>query len=293
MDQIQQFINHLRFEKRYSGHTLEAYERDLLQFLSYLVQQYELSDPVMANSPMIRSWLVNRMEQGISSRSINRNITALKSFFRYAIRSGWTAENPMLRVNTPKVPKKLPVYVDAGKLDRLLDDTEFGSDYEGVRDLTILELLYGTGMRRAELLGLKTGDLDLRNGQLRVTGKRNKQRVIPLFPALQQRLNQYLEIRNVTFDSDDFLFLTKDGAPLYPGLLYRIVKKYLSLVSSHEKRSPHVLRHSFATEMLNQGADLNAIKEILGHSSLSATQVYTHNTIEKLKKAYQNAHPRA
>lgn len=293
MQIIREFIEHLQFEKRYSLHTIDAYNNDLQQWLHYIEKEYEINTISQVSAPIIRSWLVSMMESGISARSVNRKITALKSFYRFAIRAGHVQENPMLKVSSPKTPKKLPVYVEAQKLDQLLDNTAFPEGFEGLRDRTILELLYGTGIRRAELLQLQIRDIDLRNNQIKVTGKRNKQRVVPLFPELAEVISQYLALRNTIPGDSDALLIREDGTEMYAGLIYRIVKKYLSLISSHQKRSPHVLRHSFATEMLNNGADLNAIKEILGHANLSATQVYTHNTIEKLKKAYDKAHPRA
>jgi integrase/recombinase XerC len=208
------------------------------------------------------------------------------------MKSKWISINPMLKVVSPKIPKKLPVYLEAGKLDFLLDSTEFATDFTGIRDRLILELFYGTGMRRAELLTSTTEDLDLHQKQLKVTGKRNKQRIIPLHSGLLTLFEQYMTLRNSIKTEHSFVFITPEGKQLYPELVYRLVKKQLSKVSTQKKRSPHVLRHSFATEMLNQGADLNAIKEILGHANLSATQVYTHNSIEKLRDVYKKAHPR-
>jgi integrase/recombinase XerC len=293
MEAISSFIEHLRFEKRYSKHSLIAYEIDLKQWVSYLNSSYEVTQLEQVQVSFIRSWLVSMMENGLSARSINRKITALKSFYKYALRSGWVQINPMGKISSPKIPKRLPVYVEAEKLDLLLDQTEFSDDFEGIRNHLILEMFYGTGMRLSELIELELRDVDTRNLQLKVTGKRNKQRILPLFPSLAHQINKYLEMRNALTSSTSHFFITPDGKSLYPILVYRLVNKYLTKVSTQKKRSPHVLRHSFATEMLNKGADLNAIKEILGHANLSATQVYTHNTIEKLKVAYLQAHPRA
>ncbi|HPH81322.1 MAG TPA: tyrosine-type recombinase/integrase [Flavobacteriales bacterium] len=293
MEAISSFIEYLRFEKRYSKHSLIAYEIDLKQWVSYLNSSYEVTQLEQVQVPFIRSWLVSMMENGLSARSINRKITALKSFYKYALRSGWVQINPMGKISSPKIPKRLPVYVEADKLDLLLDQTEFSDDFEGIRNHLILEMFYGTGMRLSELIELELRDVDTRNLQLKVTGKRNKQRILPLFPSLAHQINKYLEMRNALTSSTSHFFITPDGKSLYPILVYRLVNKYLTKVSTQKKRSPHVLRHSFATEMLNKGADLNAIKEILGHANLSATQVYTHNTIEKLKVAYLQAHPRA
>jgi integrase/recombinase XerC len=293
MEAISSFIEYLRFEKRYSKHSLIAYEIDLKQWVSYLNSSYEVTQLEQVQVSFIRSWLVSMMENGLSARSINRKITALKSFYKYALRSGWVQINPMGKISSPKIPKRLPVYVEAEKLDLLLDQTEFTDDFEGIRNHLILEMFYGTGMRLSELIELELRDVDTRNLQLKVTGKRNKQRILPLFPSLSNQINKYLALRNAITTSTSHFFITPDGKSLYPILVYRLVNKYLTKVSTQKKRSPHVLRHSFATEMLNKGADLNAIKEILGHANLSATQVYTHNTIEKLKTAYLLAHPRA
>ncbi len=293
MEAIAQFIEYLKFEKRYSRHSLIAYEGDLRQWAAYLKITYEVDKLDEVNALYIRSWLVSRMEEGLDPRSINRKITALKSFYKYAIRLGWVKINPMGKISSPKVSKKLPVYVEAEKLDLLLDHALFEDDFNGKRDHLILELFYGTGMRLSELIGLSIVDIDIRNQQLKVTGKRNKQRIIPLFPALTEKISNYLNDRNAISTPHSILLISEEGKSLYPIQVYRLVNKYLASVSTQKKKSPHVLRHSFATEMLNKGADLNAIKEILGHANLSATQVYTHNTIEKLKTAYKQAHPRA
>jgi integrase/recombinase XerC len=292
MEAIGNFMDYLEFEKRFSSHTLKAYRTDLQQFAKFLREEEQIQVLNEISSPIIRSWLVKLMEEGIDPRSVNRKITALKTFFKYAMKSNWIQVNPMLKVVSPKIPKRLPIYLEAGKLDFLLDSTDFSADFDGVRNRLILELFYGTGMRRAELITLKEEDLDMHQKQLKVTGKRNKQRIIPLHDGLLKLFDQYLPLRGSVCGNESLVFLTGDGRPLYPELVYRLVKKQLSKVSTQKKRSPHVLRHSFATEMLNQGADLNAIKEILGHASLSATQVYTHNSIEKLRDVYKKAHPR-
>ena len=293
MDQINLFVEYLKFEKRYSGHTLLAYRNDLEQWLSFITRIYGPTELMDIQATFIRSWLVSLMEEGLNSRSINRKITALKSFYKFAIKSGWTEMNPMGKISSPKVSKRLPVYVESEKMNHLLDSDYFPDSYEGKRNHLIVEMFFGTGMRLSELINLEIRDVDIKNGQLKVTGKRNKQRIIPLFEGLQQKIRDFILLRQQIPSENQFLFVLENGSKLYQGLVYRMVKKYLSVISTHEKRSPHVLRHSFATEMLNQGADLNAIKEILGHANLSATQVYTHNTIEKLKETYKKAHPRA
>ncbi|MFN5318137.1 MAG: tyrosine-type recombinase/integrase [Bacteroidia bacterium] len=289
---IETFLDYLRYERRFSNHTVIAYRNDLTQLQQFVQSDSPESELTSLTAPEIRVWLVKLMEDGLDARSVNRKITALKTFYKFALKSHWIQINPMLKVVSPKVSKKLPVYVEAERLDLLLDKVEFPHNFEGGRDHLILELLYGTGMRRAELLDLKIDDIDFRLGQIKVTGKRNKQRIIPLFDALSDALSKYLEIRRTLVSNHDFLLCDEKGERLYPEKIYRIVKKYLSLVSTQTKRSPHTLRHSFATEMLNKGADLNSIKEILGHANLSATQVYTHNSIEKLRAIYKKAHPR-
>lgn len=289
---IEQFLDFLRFERRFSNHTVIAYRNDLNQLRQFVQADSPDLELTSLTAPEIRVWLVKLMEDGLDARSVNRKITALKTFYKFAIKSQWIQTNPMLKVVSPKVSKKLPVYIEAERLDLLLDKVEFPQNFEGLRDHLILELLYGTGMRRAELLDLKIDDIDFRLGQIKVTGKRNKQRLIPLFDALADALSAYLETRQAMAADHSFLLCDEKGARLYPEKIYRIVKKYLSLVSTQSKRSPHTLRHSFATEMLNKGADLNSIKEMLGHANLSATQVYTHNSIEKLRAIYKKAHPR-
>lgn len=293
MEVIGKFIEYLGFEKRYSKHTLVAYENDLRQFAAFLQETYEVSELSEVKATFVRTWLASLLENKMNPRSVNRKITALKSFFKYSIRSGWIDVNPMSKITSPKTSKRLPEYVESDKLDLLLDHSEFSDDFEGKRDHLILELFYGTGIRLSELLGLRIQDVQLRTSQIKVTGKRNKQRIIPLTNPLQQQIRDYLILRESISSNEGNLFVFEDGRPLYSVFVYRLVNRYLAKVSTRKKKSPHVLRHSFATEMLNKGADLNAIKELLGHANLSATQVYTHNTIEKLKAAYQLAHPRA
>jgi integrase/recombinase XerC len=293
MEAIKNFIDYLKFEKRYSRHTLIAYENDLFQFASYLKTSYEITELKNIKSIFVRSWVVSLMEEKLDPRSINRKITSLKSFYKYALKSKWVENNPMGKISSPKTAKRLPSYIEAEKLDSLFDNTVFAESFEGKREQLILELFYGTGMRLSELINLQLNDVDLRQLQLKVTGKRNKQRIIPLYTAMLPHIEHYLEYRSKVETTLPNLFVMDNGDALYPMYVYRLVKRNLSVVSTQKKRSPHVLRHSFATEMLNNGADLNAIKEILGHANLSATQVYTHNSIEKLKDTYKKAHPRA
>lgn len=293
--EIDQFIGYLTTEKRYSEHTVKAYMKDLTQCQQYLSQHHEVNEVLEANSALIRSWLVALVNEGVSARSVNRKMSSLKSFFKYHIRQGHLEENPMSKVVAPKTSKRLPSYVEEKEMRFLLEDIVFEQDYAGVRDQVIINLFYHTGMRRSELIGLKVKNTDLRKGSVKVLGKGNKERIIPILPEMAELIQRYLDMRlalPVIADSD-VLLLTEKGKQLYPELVYRIVNKYLSLVTTADKRSPHVLRHTFATHMLNNGADLNTIKELLGHANLSATQVYTHNSVEQLKNIYKQAHPRA
>jgi len=295
------YIDYLTFEKRFSAHTILAYHTDLDDFTGYLLSQYSISDPLQADHYIIRSWLISLIDRKISARSVNRKLSTLKSFYRYCQRQGALQVNPMLKVVAPRVSKQLPVFLTRDNLDTLFRSISFPSGYEGSRDKMILTLFYATGIRRAELVQIKLNDFDLQTGTLKVTGKRNKQRIIPMGPSVVSQLGEYLNIRSsflaeiisASGNNTDQLFVTTKGAPVYPRLVHTIVHRYLSLIASNSKLSPHVLRHTFATHMLDEGAELNAIKELLGHSSLAATQVYTHNTIEKLKLIYKQAHPRA
>jgi len=318
----ERFIDYLRFEKRFSPHTILSYNNDLDQFTGYLNSQYNILDISLADHVMIRSWIVFLLEKNLVPRSVNRKLSSLKSFYHYCLRVGAISSNPTLKVISPKVSKQLPVYIEKEKLERLFHEIDFGTGFEATRDRLMLLMLYVTGMRRAELIGIRTNDIDFAKLTLKVLGKRNKERIIPLGSYLCTQTDIYIKERNATSDSihgslnqagvddqlkkkildaerksgqnnNDFLFVTSEGGKMDARQVYGIVHKYLSLISPQAKLSPHVLRHTFATHMLNEGADLNSIKEILGHTSLAATQVYTHNTIEKLKLIYKQAHPRA
>ncbi|MCX6290825.1 MAG: tyrosine recombinase XerC [Bacteroidetes bacterium] len=291
---VERFLQYIRFEKRFSPHTVLAYESDLGQFFAYEEATYEVKEVQEINHSMIRSWIVSMMEAKISTRSINRKITTLKTFYKFLLRNQTVSVNPMLKIQSPKTSKRLPVFVDQHKMDLLFDQVDFGEGYEASRDKLILEMFYATGMRLSELVNLKDSDIDLGNCQVKVLGKRNKERIIPFTFALRNVITEYLEKKKESFsENNDLLFVTDKGKPIYQKLVYRIVTQRLGEVTTLEKKSPHVLRHTFATHMLNHGADINSIKEILGHANLSATQVYTHNTIEKLKQVYKQAHPRA
>jgi integrase/recombinase XerC len=292
---LESFLDYLRFEKRYSPHTLSAYQSDLTQFSIFLEKDFELSVPEESTHIMIRSWVVHLMEEGIEARSVNRKITAVRSFFKFMMRQGIVKLSPMLRIQGPKTPSRLPVFVEEDKMDDLLTKVDFGEGYEGVMKKLIVELFYDTGMRRAELINLKIKDVDFYRSSLKVLGKRSKERMIPMGSTLKAGLEAYLKLRRgiQTPEGEDFLLVHANGKKLDANFVYSMINFYLGMVTTLDKRSPHVLRHTFATHMLNHGADLNAIKEILGHANLSATQIYTHNSIEKLKNIHRQAHPKA
>lgn len=290
---LEQFLQHLRVEKRLSEHTLTAYKKDLEQFAEFLEKTYNLKELSQADFRMIRGWAVSLVEAELHHRSVNRKLATLRSFYGFLLRCKVISINPTQRVSALKTDKPLPQFVEEKSLLVLFDDMEFGTDFEGTRDRLILELLYGTGMRLAELLELKDNDINYYDLTLKVLGKRSKQRVIPIYKSLADQIKKYQILKNEHFTGTNILILTNKGEPAYPVLIQRIVKKYLSAVTSLQKRSPHVLRHTFATHLLNNGADLNSIKDLLGHSSLAATQVYTHNSIEKLKKIFKQSHPKA
>ncbi|MBI9060471.1 MAG: tyrosine-type recombinase/integrase [Marinilabiliaceae bacterium] len=294
MQYITSFLKYLEFERRNSQHTITSYRCDLKQFCEFLSEERIVSWNKVT-SKVIRSWMVKMLGQGISARSVNRKIATLKTFYKFIMREGIIEDNPLDKVITPRIPKKLPVFIKENDMDLLLDEISFGEGYEACRDKLIIDIFYFTGMRLSELVGLKISQIDMSGGVIKVLGKRNKERIVPITRELKMSIERYLEVRGETFPvaTGEVLFLTEKGLPAYSKLVYRIVNKYLKLVSTVNKKSPHVLRHTFATALLNRGADLNAIKEILGHSSLAATEVYTHNTFEKLNTIYKQAHPRA
>ena len=283
------FLKYIEFEKRYSKHTLISYNTDLTQFFTFLDVEYDIFDISEVSHQIIRSWISSMLDGGISSRSVNRKITTLKSFYKYLMQEDEVVENPTQKIISPKNAKKLPVFVEKSKMDELLSEIEFPDTFEGERDKLIIDVFYMTGMRLSELLGIKKEDIDFSKSSIKVLGKRNKERIIPLSINLLDQLKKFSEKHKI----NSYFFVNFERKKLSSKNIYNIVNKYLSMVSSLEKKSPHILRHTFATHMLNNGADINAIKEILGHANLSATQVYTHNTIEKLKTIYKQAHPRA
>ena len=295
MDHKESFLKYLQAEKRYSPLTARSYLNDLDQFYNHLGQDGFACDPAFVTSHDVRSWIVSLMEKGLTAKSIHRKISSLRVFYRYLRKEGITGSDPLEKVVLPKIRKKLPVFVEEDIIDRLLDEYDFGNDFAGLRNSLIIEMLHLTGIRRAELTGLRDADVDMSSGSLKVTGKRNKQRIIPLLNPFTLKIERYLKARDEMFPGkgQEWFFVSNRGNKLYDKYVYNVVRKYLSMVTTMEKKSPHVLRHSFATHMLNHGADLNSIKELLGHANLSATQIYTHNSFEKLIKIYRQAHPRA
>ncbi len=291
---VDKFLKYIALEKRHSTHTLTSYQLDLSQFQDFLQEIYELEDLLAVDYNMLRSWIVALSEQGLKASSINRKIATLKSFYKFLQRKNYLEQNPTLRVKPLKTPKKVPVFVEEDSMNTLLDQLTFEEDFAGQRDKLILEMLYNTGMREAELISLQEKDIDFAHQQVKVMGKGAKERIIPLARPLLHFIQNYLLLKKQHFEAaSPYLVVTDKGAQSYPMLIYRVVKKYLDLITTSEKKSPHVLRHTFATHLLNKGADLNAIKEILGHSSLKATQIYTHTSLERLKEIFEQAHPKA
>ncbi len=295
MNVIEQYIDFIKLERRYSSHTAKAYSNDLQQFQKFIYELYNIK-VIDAQYVMIRAWIVHLSSNGISKRSINRKVTALRSFYRYHLIRENIKVNPAVKINLLKTDKKLPVYVEEENMELLFQEVDFPENFQGVMDNTIIDLLYTTGIRVSELVNLQLNKIDWSAMQIKVLGKRNKERIIPITPKLVEQLRKYNTHRDsilVEENSQSYFFLTKNGKKIYNKLVYRSINYYLGLVTTISKKSPHVLRHTFATHLLNKGADLNAIKEILGHASLSATQIYTHNSIEKLKNIYKQAHPKA
>ena len=290
---IQNFLQYISFEKRYSEHTLKAYQGDLCSFSDYLSVDFDINDVKDASAQMIRSWIASLKESEHNTVSINRKISTLKSFYKFLIKEGEIDSNPMQKIQLLKTAEKLPVYIEKGQLSEYLETNIEEDNFISIRDKLIVDLLYSTGLRQGELISLKHSSVDYSNKLLKVFGKRNKERIIPLSKRMTDNISYYISVKEQLIDiTNDWLIVTNKGNKAYPKFIYRVVSQQLDGYTS-TKKSPHILRHSFATHMLNNGADLNSIKELLGHSNLSATQVYTHNTIEQLKKIYNKAHPRA
>ena len=292
---FQSFIDYLLLEKKYSKLTIKAYQKDINEFSEYINLEFDSNAIETVNYSQIRSWIVSLVEKGIINRSINRKVSALNSYYKFLLKTESIQSNPLAKHKALKTSKKIQVPFSETEIATVLDEIHFEDTFEGIRNKLIIELFYSTGIRRIELVELKLKDVDYSNKTLKVLGKRNKERILPLLESVLITLNTYLVLRNElgNITDSDYLFLTKKGVKIYETLVYRIINEYFSLASSKVKKSPHILRHSFATHLLNQGADLNAVKELLGHSSLAATQVYTHNSIAELKKVYLNTHPRS
>lgn len=286
------FFKYLEFQKRVSPHTLSSYQNDLNEFSAYLNATYDTPDPSQATYPMIRSWIIQLSDNGLKPSSINRKIACLRSFYKFLMKAGLLSENPVKKIRALKTSKRLPVFVHEKEMENLPAQAS-ASEFETLRDNLILEFFYATGIRLSELIGLKNSAIDLTDHTIKVLGKRNKERLIPFPKTLIQPIKTYTECRNRDIGkTSDRFFVTKTGSPCYPMLVYRIVRRHLH-DTSVEKKSPHVLRHTYATHLLNKGAEIKAVKDLLGHSNLAATQVYTHNSMEKIKKAYDQAHPKA
>jgi integrase/recombinase XerC len=302
---LARFIRYIQFEKRYSPHTVSAYQSDLEQFFNFLnnpakvtpAPESTITHPNQITHYQIRNWMVELMDNQILARSVNRKIATLRKYFKFLLQENEIEINPASKINTPRIPKNLPVVVEDAKLTQMLLDNEvFSDDFAGRRDKMVIEMLFGTGMRLSELLGVKDSDINAYEGTVKVLGKRNKERIIPVNNELKLLLAEYQQLKqkqNFVGNNSLTLIVTNRGANAYPRLIYQIVQKYLTYISTQTKKSPHVLRHTFATSLLNNGADLNAIKELLGHANLSATQIYTHNSVERLKSIYKQAHPKA
>ncbi len=291
------FLDYIQKEKRFSRHTVVAYSKDLDQFLHHISENLEITSMKEVDHHDIRSWIISILEDDkLQASSVNRKISSLRSFYKYMVRNEIVEKNPMAKITSLKTKKTLPLFLEQSQIMNLLDGMEFGHDFAGVRDKLIIELLYCTGMRRAELISLESANVNRFKQEIKVLGKRNKERIIPLSPQTISLIQEYQQISSEYFGAsrtEKYLLIDDNGNMMSDGFVYRKVNKYLRLVTTIGKKSPHILRHTFATHMLNNGADLNAIKELLGHANLSATQVYTHNTIEKLKQIYEQAHPRA
>ncbi len=294
MDNLKAFQNYLELEKKYSSHTVNAYVNDLVFFQSFLKSNFDTEQLESVNYSMIRSWIVAMVDDGISNNSVNRKISSLKSFYKFLLKTKQIEASPLLKHKSLKTPKKLQIPFSEKELDAVLNLLQYPEGFDGVRDKLIIDLFYTTGIRRTELINLKIQNVSISSGTLKVLGKRNKERVLPILPIISKQINLYLSERSqleVIKDSDYFFLMLK-GVKMNDSFVYRLINYYFSNVSEKVKKSPHILRHTFATHMLNNGADLNSVKELLGHSSLASTQIYTHSSLSELKKVYGEAHPR-
>lgn len=292
---IASFLSYLKSEKRYSEHTVQAYESDLNSFSEYILKEKCLTSFLEVRHLHVRAWLIQLLQAGLKPKTIHRKKSALQSYFQYLLRAKCIEHNPMKKVSAPKLPKRLPVFIQEAQMEQLLQRENFTEDFSGMRDRYMIELLYATGMRRNEIINLSVADVNLANNSIKILGKGNKERIVPISSYIVDLHREYLKVAQNHFEhwSKNSLFLTDKGDKMYPKFVYLKVKKYLTEVSTVDKKSPHVLRHTFATHLSDKGADINAIKSLLGHANLAATQVYLHNTIDQLKKVYNLAHPKA
>jgi len=290
---ITSFLEYLVLERKYSNHTVTAYKNDLHSFFEFCKEEYETENLKDVHYSQIRSWIVKLVDEGISNNSINRKISSLKSFYKFLQKTNQITTNPLVKHKSLKVAKKVQVPFTSKEINEVIDGLDVESDFKSIRNKLIVELFYSTGMRRAELINLKLNAINFQSKTIKVLGKRNKERLIPLIPSVIKTIEEYISFKNKITTDTDYLFVTEKGKKIYETLVYRVINNYFSIVSTKVKKSPHILRHSFATHLLNQGADLNSVKELLGHSSLASTQVYTHNSLEKIKQVYNQAHPRS
>lgn len=291
---VESFLDYLRYERNYSDKTVLAYGEDIRQLGEFAQEEYGKFDPLEVEAELIREWIVSLMDRGYTSTSVNRKLSSLRTFYKFLLKQGEVTVNPLGKIKGPKNKKPLPVFLKESEMNRLLDDTDFGEGFRGYRDRLIIEMFYATGMRLSELIGLDNNDVDFSASLLKVTGKRDKQRLIPFGDELRELMLGYIDIRNETIpEKSDAFFIRENGERLYKNLVYNLVRRNLSKVVTLKKKSPHVLRHTFATTMLNNDAELGAVKELLGHESIATTEIYTHATFEELKKVYKQAHPRA
>jgi integrase/recombinase XerC len=289
---LKSFFDYLEIEKKYSSNTIEAYRNDLNVFARFLIDEFDVTNINNTNYTYIRSWIVDLVNKGISNRSINRKITSLNSYFKFVLKIDLINENPLTNHKALKTQKKIQLPFSENEMLSVLDLDNYEDNFTGIRDRLIIDLFYTTGIRRIELIQLKISDLNINNKHLKVLGKRNKERIIPLIDSTINILNKYLSYRDELKSEETFLFITNKGKPVYEKLIYRIINKYFDTISTKVKKSPHIIRHSFATHLLNNGADLNSVKDLLGHSSLAATQVYTNRSIDEIKKVFAKSHPR-
>jgi integrase/recombinase XerC len=290
---LSDFLQFLRFEKRYSQHTLIAYQKDLETFYSFVAATFDIADATLISHFHIRSWLASLKDDKQAARTINRKLSSLNSFYRHLLKQQLVTNNPVRQLHAQKLPERLPVYLKEKETDHMLEELQYDEGFKGFTDRMICDLLYQTGMRRSELQHLKEADIEWSLNQVRILGKGNKERLVPVSPILLNVIKEYIsDKKKLPAHNNIYLLNLESGEPLYAGYIYRVVKHYLSIITTQKKKSPHVLRHTFATHLLNNGANIQAIKDLLGHSSLAATQVYTHNNIDKLKEIHKLNHPR-